>query len=265
MNINRELAIAAMKAASLGASEDFMSKAGIPMPEPIVPGALPQMIRETVSAMELKMRIDIVMAFTIGEFPDDVGCSLYYDPSSPWYNVIYGSYGIKSYKPDGAAWGYDTNGKPDWDEFFKLSQVDYDFLTAGQFGAKPSQMCFDIHHLDSGTIGDWNYADTWATIPSGLHDFRRTLGNPQSYLLYGIPDPTYLEGHIEFEPVSMRGRIYSRQMTTNDGPITLAWGTTCPDTPSGHTLLDIIMKTLEDSYMPLASLRVLAPAEEAEC
>ena len=113
MDSHRELAIAAMQAATATAANDFMHQANIPMPVAIAPGALPAMIRETVYAEDLHRLVDVDMLWTIGDYVPELDCSAYYDPSSPWYNVIYGAYGLRSYKRDGAAWGFDRSGRPE--------------------------------------------------------------------------------------------------------------------------------------------------------
>ena len=244
-----------MKAISTRFGDDFMQRAGVPMPDPVVPGALPATVRETVPASLLNMLVDVAMIWTLGDFPSGNDCSLYFDPASPWYNVIYGAYGLRSHKRDGSAWGFNLDGSPNWDEFFQVSAVDYNFLTAGQFGCPPNQMTFEIHSRTTGIDHGWFYAQTVATIPSGLHDFRATLGNPEAYLLYGIPSPAYLTGgHQPYEPVAMRGHVFLRQMTFGPYPISLAWGVTCPDTPAGNALRGSIITALAQSYLPLAPM-----------
>jgi hypothetical protein len=253
MGTHRELAIAAMKAISARFADDFMHQAGIPMPEAIVPGALPAMVRETVPAATLSRLVDMAMIWTLGDYADGLECSRYFDPTSPWYNVIYGAYGLRSYKRDGSAWGFRPNGEPDWEEFFQITEVDYNFLTATQFGCPASELSFQIHSMKTGSSQGWFWAETHATVPSGLHDFTATLGDPEAYVMYGIPSPTYLAGeHRPYEPVKMHGQVFLRQMTSGPQPISMAWGVTCPDTPSGNALRDTIMKTLAESYLPLA-------------
>jgi hypothetical protein len=252
MRTHRQLAIAAMQAATKMAANDFMHQANIPMPEAIAPGALPAMIRETVLAEDLHRLVDVDMLWTIGDYVPDLDCSAYYDPSSPWYNVIYGAYGLRSYKRDGSAWGFDRDGRPNFPEFFEVSAIDYNFLTAGQFGCPASQMCFAVEHVDQDAEHGWAFADMVATIPSGLHDFTATLGNPLAYVIYGIP-PRHLlkQGHLAYEPVKMRGRLYMRQMTRGPQPITLGWGALCPDTDAGKALLLTIIDVMGQQYRAL--------------
>jgi hypothetical protein len=250
MNTHRELAIAAMKAATAMAGDDFMQQAKIPMPDAIAPGALPAMIRETVGAEDLHRLVDVCMLWAIGDYLTDADCSAYYDPSSPWYNVIYGAYGLRSYKRDGAAWGFEPDGTPNFAELIEVSDIDYNFLTAGQFGCPPAQMCFAGQYNERPAERGWAVADTTATIPSGLHDFVTTLGNPMAYVIYGVPDRRFITpAHPAFEPVPMRGRVYMRQMTSAPQPITLAWGALCPDTADGNALLETIMNVMRQQYL----------------
>ena len=252
MNSHRELAIAAMQAATAMAANDFMHQANIPMPEAIAPGALPAMIRETVFAEDLHRLVDVDMLWTIGDYVPELDCSAYYDPSSPWYNVIYGAYGLRSYKRDGSAWGFDRSGRANFAEFFEVSAIDYNFLTAGQFGCPASKMCFAVEHVAPGSEDGWAVADMLATIPSGLHDFSATLGNPLAYVIYGVPPRQLLTpDHPAYEPVTMRGRLYMRQMTQGPQPITLAWGALCPDTDAGGVLRGSIIDVMAQQYRAL--------------
>jgi hypothetical protein len=251
-NAHRELAIAAMKAASAQAGDDFMARAKIPMPVALAPGALPAMIRETVTAEDLHRLVDVCMLWTLGDYGADADCSAYYDPRSPWYNVIYGAYGLRSYKRDGSAWGFRRDGTPDFDEFIEVTTIDYNFLTAGQFGCPAAKMCFAGSYQALPPENGWSVAATQAVIPSGLHNFVDTLGNPMAYVIYGVPSPSLLVGHDEFEPVPMRGQVYLRQMTSGPQPISLAWGALCPDTPDGRALLDAILAVMRPLYLPIA-------------
>jgi len=254
MTTQRDLSIATMIAVSeqsIG-KPDFMAAADIPMPQVLVPGSLPATVREGVPATQLQLKMNMVMQWSLGDFAQ--ASSRYYDPDSPWYNVIYGAYGMQSLKPDGSPWGFNKNGEVNWDEFFQLTEVDYNWLTAGQFGCPPSMMSFAIHERSTEVINGWQFAETLSTIPSGLHDYRTTIPNPSAYLLYGIPDTAYIaKDHSPYEPVKMRGHVYMRQMTTGCQPITLAFGVTCPDTLKGQHLREGIMKELWAVY---SSIRV---------
>jgi hypothetical protein len=256
MGLHRDLAIAAMKAATLketfGAG-DFMQQAGIPMPTDVfVPGALPAMKRDFVPAQYLLRMLDIVMAFGIGDYPTRYDCSSYYDPSSPWYNVFYGGYGLRSYKPGGVPWGYDRNGNPDWDEYLEIPRLDYCFLTAGQFGCPPEDMYFDVEYIKSERGPLWDTADLIVSMTSGLHDPAGCLAAPQTYVIYGVPAKQFLEAHRPFERVTLRGRACMRVVPqrTFPQPITQVFGALCPYTDEGGALLTTIMATLGKAYAP---------------
>ncbi|MFN8642325.1 MAG: hypothetical protein U0802_11965 [Candidatus Binatia bacterium] len=241
-----------MRAATALAAHDFMAQANIPMPEAIADGALPAMIRETVYAEDLHRLVDVCMQWTLGDYDDGLDCSAYYDPQSPWYNVIYGAYGLRSYKHDGAAWGFHRDGRPNFPELIEVTKIDYNFLTAGQFGCPAARMCFEGAFSGVRQESGWWVADTSATIPSGLHDFTNTLGNPMAYVIYGVPPQSLLEGRDQFEPVPMRGQLYMRQMTAGPQPITMAWGALCPD-PAGGALLESILEVMRQHYLPITA------------
>jgi hypothetical protein len=261
MDAHRNLAVAAMQAMNAAAAGDFMNQAKIPMPEPIVrpmpglAGALPAMARETVPAQFLHMLVDVDMVWTIADFDPRYDCSSYYDPSSPWYNVFYGAYGLRSYKPDGTAWGFNPDGTPNFAEFLRVPALDYNFLTAGMFGCPPGMMCFDVRHQVQSSKNGWDAIDVIATAPSGLHEPSASLADPSTYVIYGVPDPSFLAGRTAYECVEMRGLLYLKDMTPVKSPfpqkISLAWGALCPNTAAGNELLSVIIDTMGDQYFRL--------------
>jgi len=242
---------------AVSSSKDFMTDAKLALPEPSPPvaGALPAMTRELNSAAQLRMFIDLVILWGIGDFGSAFQCSAFYDPSSPWYNTFYGAYAIRSYKKDGTAWGYNAQGQADFDEFLQVPAVDYNFLTAAQFGCPPDKMCFAVKTIvPSPPNNGWDFADVTAQVPSGLHDPTQHAANPGNYIVFGIPDPSFLNGHTSYEAVPVHGQFYMRRLSVPSGsrPITLVFGAICPD-PTGNTLLTAIMQTLKQAYWKLGS------------
>src|SRR5438105_163554 len=172
MSIQRELSILAMKATGVLAGYDFLRQNDIETPVPLVAGAIPAVAREPFTKEKLGRPFDLLVVFTIGDFPGSQHCSSYYDPNSPWYNVFYGAYGIRSDKPSGVAWGYKSAGNPDFDEILQVPALDYNDLTAGPLGCPPQKRCFKATNVASNTKNGWDFADVEATIPSGLHHVR---------------------------------------------------------------------------------------------
>jgi hypothetical protein len=253
MGFQRAVSIGAMRAAS--SSNDFLTSIIPQLPTPQVPGALPAMTRELNAASRVLMPMDVVIVWGIGDFGATYSCSSYYDPSSPWYNVFYGLYAMRSYKSDGSAWGYTNKGQPNFDEFLQLAAVDYNYLTGAQFGCPPNMMCFSATSTLKGSDNGWDVADVTAQIPSGLHDPTQHAANPGNYLAFGIPDPSFLNGRSSYEPVQMCGRFYMRRLSVPAGtpPSTLAWGTACPNTNAGRNLRETIMQALGKVYLQLGS------------
>ncbi len=253
MGYRRTLAMLAMKGKS--SSNDFMSQANLPLPEPQVAGALPVMVRGLNTATQLHMLMDLIVLWGIGDFESTYECSSYYDPSSPWYNVFFGAYAIRSYKRDGTAWGYTAKGQANFDEFLQVAGLDYNFLTAAQFGCPPSKMCFAVDSVATDSKNGWDLADVIAQIPSGLHDPTKYPADLSTYIAFGIPDPSFLNGRGSYEPVQVHGQFYMRRLSVPSGspPITLAWGTACPKTSAGNSLLEAIIQTLGQAYLPLGS------------
>jgi hypothetical protein len=253
MGIHRDLAIAAMTAIEPPSGFDRNEFAPVDdLPRPVVPGALPAMGRAFVPAAVFKLPVDVLMFWGLGDFGADDVCSTLYDPDSGWHNVLFGAYAIRSKEADGSAWGYGADGAPDFGQLFQIFSVDYDVLTAGQFGCPPQEMCFRVDQCTTGTETApgtsivWDSADVFATVPSLLHDFRTTLRTPQSYMVYGVPDPRFLAGRQPFQPVAMQGRMYMRRVAPQ---VTLAWGTLCPVTDAGRTVLRTIIDALGRSYL----------------
>jgi hypothetical protein len=255
MGFQRVVSIGAMRAVS--SSNDFLAKIIPKLPEPQVPGALPAMTRELAAASRTLKPMDLVINFGIGDFDPAYRCSSYYNPASPWYNVFYGFYALRSYKPDGSAWGYTAQGKPDFDEFLKhVAGVDYNYFTGAEFGCPPEMMSFKAEIIPPNTCDNgWDVANVSAQVPSGLHDPTQHAASSGNYIVFGIPDPSFLNGHTSYEPVPMLGRFYMRQVTqpSDSPPITLVWGTACPNTSEGKQLLDTIMQALGKAYMKLGT------------
>jgi hypothetical protein len=223
----------------------FVAKAGITLPEVCVAGALDGWKYNLFPASKLNLPIDLFMQFSIGDFLANFPCSSYFQPASPWYNVFYGSYAIQSFKQGGIAWGFQASGQPDYDEFFQVPSIDYNYFTAGMFGAPASAMCFQVTSRSPITVGNgWNGIAVEATVPSGLHQPPKPIDYPWAYLMYGVPDPGFVSAaHPEYEPVAMTGQLFIKQKATNP-PITLAWGALCPKANGGPALLGQIVSAM---------------------
>ena len=117
---------AAIQAMHTPVADDFLKTAGVETPVPDVPGVIPAVGRRFYGALELKRLFDLLVIWRHGDFNGD--CSAYFDPRSPWYNVSYGAYGIRSHKPLGTAVGFHRDGEPDFDELLEVVALDYDFL-----------------------------------------------------------------------------------------------------------------------------------------
>lgn len=230
----RSRAIDAMHASI---EDDFLKGAGIETPVPDVPGVIPAVGRRLNTALELKRRVDLLTVFRIGDFAG--GCSSCLDPQSPWYNVSYGAWGLRSYKTAGAAWGFTADGQPDYDELLDFALVDFDFLKAAALGCPAEQLCFHVESLTKGQAGIWATAELLATIPSVLHAGASTP-------LYGTAEASFSAGRKNFEPVAMVGKVFFRAAQPR---LTLAWGGLCPATPAGEELLQKIVTEMSRLYV----------------
>jgi hypothetical protein len=260
MGAHQDLAVAAMHeyTRKTKAAPDFMTKAGLDLPSVTIPGSLPATTRFEVTANDLHLPTDIELCWTIGDYPGEKDYSAYYDPHSPWYNVFFGSYAMRSYKPDGTAWGYTLSGEANFDEFFEIPKIDYNNFVAGQFHCPPEKMCFEVlkKEVSSTKVDGWDFAQFDATIPSGLHNAARTLGNPESYVVYGVPNNELLEHHEEFEKIYMHGEMYMRRVKSLNPekvsqPLTVAFGVACQQNGPAQDLRAQIMTALRNKYLHL--------------
>jgi hypothetical protein len=251
MNPARELALKTMQITKQSARFDFLHVAGVPAPVPVVPGALPDHARVLFPALLTgAVQVDLVVCWTIGDFRASLPCSSYYDSASPWYNVFYGAYGIRSYKPDGIFYGYDRHGNPDFDEMLAVPELDYNVLTAGQLGCPKEKQIFRVLAKQTGKDGRWDHGRITAQVPSGLHHPRDSKNaNPLWYSIFGFPDPSLSAGHESYEAVEMHGEIFFRRITEVREPkLTLVWGAMCPHTTDGRTLLAGLIAELKALY-----------------
>jgi hypothetical protein len=247
MGLHKLLAQEAMKATWLEPGDDFLKANDIQVTVPDVPGSIGAVAREPFSARTLKALFDLLVVFSIGDFPNALACSSYYDPKSPWYNVFYGAYGIRSFKQDGAAWGYAPDGSVALDELLRVPFTDYNFLTAGELGCPPQKMCFRKDGTSLAKDGRWDVATVDVTVPSGLHHPRDAVSpNLTYYAVFGVPDESLLTGgRASYEPVPMRGKMFFRMVAPQ---ITLVWGALCPKTGEGGALLDRIITAMRPLY-----------------
>ncbi|MFN7132556.1 MAG: hypothetical protein ACK4N5_10775 [Myxococcales bacterium] len=246
MGIHRDLAVAAMRTTDR-LHVDFLERLGVQTPVPVVPGSIGAVARQPFFARDLKRLMDLVVIFTIGDFPASLNCSTYYLPHSPWYNVFYGAYGIRSYKVDGSAWGYHRDGSVNADELLEVPFIDYNFLTAGELGCPPDRMCFRAEGVTVGRHGRWDTVEAKATIPSGLHALKDAVNpNKEYYLVFGVPDPSFMVGGRQsYEPVRMTGKMFFRPVADRT---TLVWGGMCPDTAEGNKLMNDIVDAMSPLY-----------------
>jgi hypothetical protein len=250
----RDLAIGAMKATHANPLPDFLKRNDIPAPVPRVPGALPAHARVPFFSPFLGEHhpFDLVVLFDIADYVPGKCCSRYYDPTSPWYNVFFGAYGILSHKKDGSCWGYDADGKADYDEFFKVPALDYNYLTAAQLGCPPDKMIFDVKQMSApDKKGRWDWARMVVTVPSGRHHPPNPLkANALYYTVFGPPHKGVVGNAPSYEPVDLHGEAYFRRVTEAREPITLAWGAAAPDTEPGRALLGELIAALKPLYLP---------------
>jgi hypothetical protein len=247
----RDLAITTMRATQANPIPDFLRRNGIDAPVPVVAGALPTHARVPFFQPFLGLPVDLVVLFDIADFVPGKCCSRYYDPTSPWYNVFFGAYGILSHKKDGSCWGYDSAGNPNYAELLEVPKLDYNYLTAGQLGCPPQKMCFEVKTSTPGRKGRWDWAGLSVKVPSGRHHVPDAINaNPLYYTIFGPPNEDVVGKAASYEPLDLCGEAYFRRVTEAREPITLAWGAAAPDTAAGRALLAQLIAALQPLYSP---------------
>ena len=90
MTEHRELAIAAMQAETKQSidGKDFMVQAGLAMPSVTIADSLPatlrtQLLQKFMTSVDPSLCLDLVLQWTIGDYPQGMEYSSYYDPQSP--------------------------------------------------------------------------------------------------------------------------------------------------------------------------------------
>jgi hypothetical protein len=254
VELQRAVAIGSLMAETqMNLPRSFLGEINLAFPQTPIEGALPVTGLGWNPATALHMFVDLATLWGFGDFDESLGCSKYYDPNSAWYNGFFGGYAMRSYKPDGTAWGYDKDGKADFDEFFKVCAVDYNFITAGAFGCPPDKMCFRVANISPSKSDDgWDIATVTAKAPSGLHNPAQAqyAPDPSAYLVFGLPHPGLLNGGESFAEVELTGQFYLRQWPTrsNGRPISLAWGAAYYNTAAGQALLKTTMDQMAPKY-----------------
>jgi hypothetical protein len=240
----------------------FLTKRGVKMPETKVGGALEGWKYNLLLPKDVLLPVHALMQFSIGDFlaAPNPPCSSYFDPTSGWYNVFYGSYAVLSGKPDGEPFGFDSSGKPNFPEFSDIPRIDYTYLTAGMFGCPPQMMNFKadatsitpVPPSPPEVLDGWHQVQVEATIPSGLHRVPKPVDYPLAYLMYGVPDPAFLAASPgEYHPVAMRGQLFMKLMGGDGTWITFVWGALCPVVNGGPALLNEIITQMSLDYLRL--------------
>jgi hypothetical protein len=252
-NLARDFALTTMRMTQLLPADDFLARNGVAAPVPVVPGAIPEHARVPFPSILLAASgrawsLDLLVIFSIGDFPDVLPCSTYYDPASPWYNVFYGAYGIRSHERDGSWWGYHRDGTPDFEQMLEVPELDYNFLTAAQLGCPPEKRVFRVKSTVTGRIDGWDTAEVRAVVPSGLHRYEDARWpNLTYYAVFGLPERRLAEGRESYEPVDMKGQMFFRRIDAEPERITLVWGAMCPD-PAGTALLGTILDAMRAGF-----------------
>ncbi len=134
-----------------------------------------------------------------------------YDENSPYYNSFYGAYVVQD--SSGKPYGFVNDDgvlKLDLQSVSKIPQFDFQKLVLSDFGLKPENMVFDWNitssESDINYLGydDWTCTDADLTVNGSAHNKN---GSKQSYMQYG--SPSYIVQN-EFEPILMKGRVYSK-------------------------------------------------------
>lgn len=167
-----------------------------------------------------KAPLELTILYNFPAFDLLKGCSMLYDPKSPYYNSFYGAYLVSGYTAEGLPYGFSADGKLDLEAASQVPQFDFQKLVLEDLGISENQEVFDWElqsireDVDYAGSSGWTRLDAALTVNGVIHrkeDFRR------SYLQYGscayVPEDCGLEA---FAPVTMNGRLYGKYFAAWD-------------------------------------------------
>jgi hypothetical protein len=152
-----------------------------------------------------ELRISILYNF--GAFEQLKGASSYYNPDSDFFNAFYGAYVIQD---ESKAFGYNSDGTPDYEEMALVPKYDMSVLVLKSIGCDEPTFEYTIdkaYHVEA-FIGysDWDVFEATLTTNSPVHELTT---NYQAYIQYGKPPTAYFSGE-NFPIVNVKGKIYGR-------------------------------------------------------
>ena len=151
--------------------------------------------------------------YNFGDFVPMKGCSLLYDPDSPYYSSFYGAYLVKNRNGTPYGFTYNDDRKTtgiEEEEIAAVARFDYQQLVLRDFGLSYADAVFDFEVSELSENISYAGIDGWYKIDAGLtvngcgHEKTQFT---QSYLQYGIPA---FDVDENLKPVQMYGRIYGK-------------------------------------------------------
>ena len=184
-----------------------------------------QFIREKAGKLNLgkKDSLELTILYNFPAFDYSKGCSLLYNPQSPYYNSFYGAYLVSGRTAEGLPYGFTADGSLDLESASQVPQFDFQRLVLADLGIRASQQVFDwkiesvSQNVDYVGSSGWTRLDASLRVNGVIH---RAEGFRRSYLQYGrcAYDPKDY-GLEDFAPVHMKGRLYAKYVSEWDTSI----------------------------------------------
>ena len=164
--------------------------------------------------------LELTILYNFPAFDLLKGCSLLYNPKSPYYNSFYGAYLVSGRTATGSPYGFSADGSLDLEAASQVPRYDFQRLVLADLGLSENQEVFDWKlqsiqkNVDYASSSGWTRLDAQLTVNGVIHHDK---GFRRSYLQYGScayqPEDYGLEA---FAPVHMKGRLYGKYFASWD-------------------------------------------------
>lgn len=159
---------------------------------------------------------DMSILYNFGAFDALTRTSSFYDVNSDKYSAFYGAYVLYQ---DSGIFGFSDDGNVDMDEVESAVKYDYTQLVIAGFGC--DNIVFNADGFQTTEDVSYAHSEGWTRIEADItangvaHTYQREY---QAYLQYG---PPVKAADQEFEPVSLKGRLYLKYFRDYDCTVML--------------------------------------------
>lgn len=147
-------------------------------------------------------QVQLSILYNFGAFDLVKGASIYYNPSSPYFNSFYGAYAI-----------HEETRSINLERLEAVTAFDMKTLVLESIGCTNPEMDFKVLSIEKNiTLGDytdWTLVNADIRVNSPVHQYKRGMPDYQAYIQYGRPPQIYFDGQ-SYPFIHMLGCIYVR-------------------------------------------------------